>query len=211
MSKQSNVHTIMNTTFVYSSVVTPKKQLNPENKPHLTDHDLEGYAWEVCVLMSESEFKKFKKEFKGAPNVVHAKDFEPAEAAEKFFIDEPEDDVVKVKFSQKCLTGKKNDRKEAKPITQIGIKGKVLDRNEVPINQETEMGNGTKGHLQFRSITNDFGTFLYPMAVCITELVERQSSEGGSFDADAFGIEEVEERFEEVVRDEDEDFQDPNF
>lgn len=211
--KESNLKTLKDVTFAYTSVSNPQKQLNKDNKPPLSDDPLEFHAWEVKVLVTETVFKELKKAFKGAKNFPNVKEFTPAECVEKNLTqEEPDEDMVLIKFTQGCLFGKKGMRKPARPITQIGIKGKVQDRHGKAVTQETAIGNGTKGHLQFNPVVNEFGLYLYPTAICVTDLVEYVPS-GGGFDEDAFGIEELSESEEPFGEDEevDDQFSDPSF
>jgi hypothetical protein len=212
MSKtESKLKTLKDVTFFYTSVSRPVKQLNKENKPPLSDDPLEFHSYEVKVAVPESTFKQLKKAFKGAKNFPNAKEYTPEEYAEKLDPNgqEPDEDMVLIKFTQSALTGKKGMRKPSRPITQIGIKGKVQDRNGLEITQETAIGNGTKGHLQFNPVENTHGLYLYPTAICITELVEYIPA-GGGFDADAFGLEELDEvdMDKESSGDEDDMFED---
>ena len=191
--KESPLKTLKDVYFVYTSTSRPQKQLNKENKPPLSDNPLEFHAWEIKVLVTEKVFKSLKQAFKGAKNLPNAKDYTPEMVAGQFpDIPTPEEDMVLVKFSQGCLYGPKGNRKPARPVTQIGVKGRVQDRNGLEITPETALGNGTKGHLQFKPVENSFGLYLYPVAICVTELVEYAAA-GGGFDEDAFGIEELDE------------------
>lgn len=213
--KESTLKTVKDVTFVYTSVSRPQKQLNKDNKPALSDNPLEFHAWEIKILVSETVFKAMKKAFKGAKNFPNVKEYTPEECVEKNLMqEEPDEDQVLIKFSQGCLFGKKGMRKDARPVSQIGVKGKVQDRNGLTIDQDTNVGNGTKGHLQFNPVENDFGLYLYPTAICITELVE-YVAEGGGYDANAFGIEDLDdEEFDsepEAEEDDDDEFSDPAF
>lgn len=191
--KESTLKTVKDVTFVYTSVTREQKQLNKDNKPPLSNNPLEFHGWEIKILVSETVFKSMKKAFSGAKNFPNAKEYTPEECVEKGLMqEEPDEDQVLIKFTQGCLYGKKDNRKPSRPVTQIGIKGKVQDRNGLTINQDTSIGNGTKGHLQFNPVKNDFGLYLYPVAICITELVE-YSGGSGSYDSDAFGMEELDE------------------
>jgi len=212
--KESNLKTIKNCFFVYTSVTRPQKQLNKDNKPPLSDNALEFHAWEIKILVSETTFKAMKKheKMKGAKNFPNVKEYTAEECVDKFGIEEPEEDMVLIKFSQGCLTGKKNARKDARQVKQIGIKknktpnGDVYyDKNGLLITQDTNVGNGSKGHLQINPVENDYGLYLYPTTICITELVEYEAA-GESIDEDAFGIEEMDEDEVESSEDPDESF-----
>lgn len=188
--KESNIVTMKDVIFMYSSVSRPIEQLNTENKPPMSDHDLEMHSYEIKILISDDRFKKLKKSFKGAKNLPNAKEFSAEECEEKFDI-EVEDDMVLIKFSQSCLVGKASQRRASFPITQIGIKGKVQDNLGNTIDQETRLGNGTKGHFQFRPVEGKNGLYLYPHLLCITELVELVS--GVEEDLDSLGLEDLDE------------------
>ena len=108
-------------TFMYSSVSRAVEQLNTDNKPPVTDHELEFHSFEIKILVPEARFKKLKKDHKGAKNLPNAKEFTPEEMKEKFDMDF-DDDMVLIKFSQSCLVGPASKRRASFPIKQIGIK-----------------------------------------------------------------------------------------
>tara|TARA_R110000744_G_scaffold11037_1_gene33800 strand:- start:1740 stop:2390 length:651 start_codon:yes stop_codon:yes gene_type:complete len=210
--KETSIVTVKDIYFVYSSVSEPRSQLNPDNKPMMSDHELEGHSYQISILMPEERFKsELKREFKGAKNFPNAKEYSPEECEEQFGIF-VEDDMVSIKFSQTCLTGKASNRVPTRPITQIGIKGKVQDINGATISQDTNLGYGTKGHFQFNPYHNEKnGLYLYPHLVCVTELVEYAGG-GSAEDLDSLGLEEldtVDVTSEAVVSKE--EFEDPNF
>ena len=219
--KESKLRTIKDVIFVYSSCTHPQKQLNKDNKPALSDNPLEFHGYEIKILITETIFKAFKKAFKGAKNFPNVKELTPDECVEKFDIEEPDEDMVLIKFTQGCMYGAKGNRKESRPVGLLGCK-KTPNANGVAyfdnsgnvIASDTSIGNGTKGHLQFNPVENDHGMYLYPTAVCVTDLVEYVSS-GVGCDEDAFGIEEVEGSEEAPATDSTESggdqFDDPEF
>jgi len=192
---KSTLRTIKDVIFVYTSVSRPQKQLNKDNKPALSDNPLEFHSWEIKILISESRFKKMKKAHAGAKNLPNAKDVDIADAKKRFGVDVDEDQIL-IKFSQGCLFGKKGDRKDARPVRQIGIRGGVQDRNGQTVSQDTSIANGTLGHLQYNPVENGHGLYLYPVAICITDLIE-YVPEGG-MDEDGFGMEELPEGEEDA-------------
>lgn len=189
--KETSIVTMKDVIFMYSSVNRPVEQLNTDNKPPLSDNPLEFHSYEIKILVTEDRFKQLKKSFRGAKNLPNAKEFSAEEVQEKFGM-EVDDDMVLIKFSQSCLVGKENARRESYPIKQIGIKGKVQDMNGLTIDQETSLGNGTKGHFQFRPVEGKNGLYLYPQLLCITELVEYTSA-GAEEDLDSLGLEDLDE------------------
>ena len=203
---ENKIKTLKDVIFFYTSVSYPNKQLNKDNKPPLSDDPLELHSYEVKVLIPDSRYKGLKKAFKGAKNFPNAKEYTPEECVTVLKMDEaPVEDMVLIKFSQGCLYGPKGNRKPTNKITQIGICGKVQDRNGVHIDGDTKIGNGTKGLLQFKPVENEFGLYLYPTAICITEHVEYAS--GDSIDEEGFGIEELKEvDSEEIDSEQDENF-----
>lgn len=201
--KETNIVTMKDVIFMFSSVSRPIKQLNTDNKPPLSDpksptFGLEFHSFEIKILISESRYKNLKKNFKGAKNLPNAKELEKEDLLEKYDFLNPadlDDDMVLVKFSQSCLVGKpdKNGvRRESYPVKQIGIKGKVQDLHGNTIDQDTSLGNGTKGHFQFRPVDGTNGLYLYPQLVCVTELIEYTSA-GAEEDLDSLGLEELSE------------------
>lgn len=201
--KETNIVTMKDVIFMFSSVSRPIEQLNTDNKPPISAPDsptfgLEFHSYEIKILIPESRYKTLKKHFKGAKNLINAKEWEKDDLLEKYnYLNEAdlEDDMVLVKFSQSCLVGKadKNGvRRESYPVKQIGIKGKVQDLHGNTIDQETALGNGTKGHFQFRPVDGTNGLYLYPQLLCITELVEYTAA-GAEEDYDSLGLEELDE------------------
>jgi hypothetical protein len=201
--KETSIVTMKDVIFMFSSVSRPIEQLNTDKKPPQSastspTFHLEFHSYEIKILISEARFKTLKKTFKGAKNLVNAKEWEKDEIVEKYDFLNPDDladDMVLIKFSQTCLVGKPDAngvRRESYPIKQLGIKGKVQDIHGNPINQDTNIGNGTKGHFQFRPVESANGLYLYPQLLCITELVEYVGG-GGEEDLDSLGLEELDE------------------
>lgn len=201
--KETNIVTMKDVIFMYTSVSRAVEQLNTDNKPPLSaptspTFNLEFHSYEVKILITEKRYKQLKKSFAGAKNLPNAKEFEKDELLEKYdFLNEADldDDMVLVKFSQSCLVGKPDAngvRRESFPIKQIGIKGKVQDLNGLEIGQETSIGNGSKGHFQFRPVEGKNGLYLYPQLVCITELIEYTGGTGEE-DYDSLGLEDLDE------------------
>lgn len=199
--KETNIVTMKNVIFMFSSVSRPIEQLNTDNKPPVSGKDsptfgLEFHSFEIKILISESRYKTLKKEFKGAKNLPNAKELEKDDLLEKYdCLNEKDldDDMVLIKFSQSCLVGKADKsgvRRESYPVKQIGIKGKVQDMNGETIDQDTSLGNGTKGHFQFRPVDGPNGLYLYPQLICITELIEYTGGEAEE-DLDSLGLEEL--------------------
>jgi len=193
--KETNIQTMHNVIFMYTSVSNAVEQLNEDNKPPMSDDPLEFHSYEVKILISEERFKKLKKSFKGAKNLPNAKEHDKESLLEKYdflHAEDLEDDMMLLKFSQSALVGKKGSRRPSYPIKQIGIKGKVQDNNGITIDQSTNVGHGTKGKFQFRPVETKFGLYLYPHLVCVEELVEF-SGGGGEEDLDSLGLSELDE------------------
>ena len=201
-AKESKLGTIKDIHFVYTSVTWKQKQLNKEKKPPKSDSEDEFHSYEVKILITLSRYNAELKKVYGKPtkNFPNAKDVEREEAMERFGIEDPGEDMLLIKFAQAVLTGKdipdpnragKTTRKASKPINQFGICGRLQDRNGISITADTQIGNGSKGHLQFKPVDSGHGLYLYPTAIIITELVEYES--GGNIDVEAIGFEELPE------------------
>lgn len=229
--KETSIVTMKDVIFMFSSVSRPIEQLNTDNKPPLSDpksptFGLEFHSFEIKILITESRYKTLKKKFKGAKNLPNAKELEKDDLLEKYdCLNEADldDDMVLIKFSQSCLVGKpdKNGvRRESYPVKQIGIKGKVQDMSGQTIDQETSLGNGTKGHFQFRPVDGPNGLYLYPQLICVTQLIEYVGGEAEE-DLDSLGLEELSETDMQEVAEEteaeqadetsDDDEEQPNF
>tara|TARA_R110000851_G_scaffold224686_1_gene377532 strand:- start:149 stop:871 length:723 start_codon:yes stop_codon:yes gene_type:complete len=200
--KETNIVTMKDVIFMYSSVSRPIEQLNTDNKPPISaptspTFGLEFHSYEIKLLLTEERFKGLKKQFKAAKNIPHAKEHEKADLLAKYdFLNEADlaDDMVLIKFSQSCLVGKADKsgvRRESYPITQIGVKGKVQDIHGATIDQETSVGHGSKGHFQFKPVEGANGLYLYPHLICITELIEYVG--GVEEDLDSLGLEDLAE------------------
>lgn len=209
--KETGIVTMKDVIFMYTSVSREVEQLNTDKKPPISaptspTFGLEFHSFEVKILVTEKRYKKLKKDFAGAKNLPNAKEWEKDELLEKYdFLNEADldDDMVLIKFSQSCLVGKANSegvRKSSFPIKQIGIKGKVQDIHGNEVVQETSIGNGSKGHFQFRPVEGKNGLYLYPQLVCITELVEYAGGTGEE-DFDSLGLEDLDEASMEAEAD----------
>jgi len=199
-AKETSIVTLKNVVFMYTSVSRPVEQLNTDNKPPLSDDELEFHSFEIKILISEERFKKLKKAYKGAKNFANAKEYTAEEVTEKFGEEiltklnsgeEGSEDFVMIKFSQTCLVGPAAKRRPSFPITQIGIKGRVQDMNGNTIDQETSVGNGTIGHFQFKPVESKNGLYLYPKLLCIIDLEEYVSTV--EEDEESLGLEELDE------------------
>ena len=188
MAKETNIVTVKDVIFMYTSVSYPVEQQNPDNKPMMSDDPLEGHSYEIKILISDARFKKLKKAFPGAKNFPHAKEWDKEETMEKnpyLNPDDLDDDMVLIKFACAALRGPATARVPSYPISQIGIKGKVQDMNGLTIDADTNIGNGSKGHIQFAPSEGKNGLYLYPRRICITELVEYA---GGVVEEDDEGL-----------------------
>ena len=125
--KETNIVTMKDVIYMFSSVSRPIEQLNTDNKPPQSaktspTFGLEFHSFEIKVLISESRFKKLKKEFKGAKNITNAKEFEKDDLLEKYeCLNEADlsDDMVLIKFSQSCLVGNLTKKECAVNRTQL--------------------------------------------------------------------------------------------
>jgi len=195
----TTVVTMKDVIFMFSSVSRAIEQLNTDKKPPQSDSPMEFHSYEIKILISESRFKKeLKKVFTGAKNLANAKEWEKDDILEKYdylSADDLEDEMVLVKFSQTVLVGKPDAngvRRESFPIKQIGIKGKVQDHAGLTVDQDTAIGNGTKGHFQFRPVDGKNGLYLYPHLLCITDLVPYTGGEIEE-DLDSLGLEDLDD------------------
>ena len=217
MAEQLDLATIKNVVFLYAKIAQPvltKDARDSGIQPNPKD-PLANSEWTLQAAVPETTFKALKRKFKGTANLKNAKEFTVEEFNEKFFSSGEnvpdfgkETDVAVIKFSQKCRS---KAGKDQSPPSVIGIKGRVQDYNGLTINNDVLLGNGTIGHLQIRPV--DFGTFgvyLYPQALCITNLVEYHGAGPAAVDYASFDIEELDEaeldEAKESVKEEDDEF-----
>lgn len=208
--KETSIETIKDVIFMYTSVSYAVKQLNKDKKPFTLakEHplaDLEKHGYEIKILLPDAEFKKLKKSQKGAKNLPNAKEWEKADLLEAYGdclnADDLEDDMVLIKFTQGAIrfTNKaKTDAVETYQVKQIGVCKQVQDRDGNTIDQDTRIGNGSKGHFQYRPVRSEHGLYLYPQTVCITHLTEFKGG-GGEEDLDSLGLEDLSEEDMEAL------------
>ena len=211
-TNNKNIITVKDIHFYWSFVNTPQLTKNAKDKGiQVNPEDLKANSeWVVKAAIPEATYKKLKKKFPNCTNFNKAKDYDLEDFEKAFHSTKSDDgsvrlngdmpnfgegvtDLVLVKFAQKSRSAA---GKDMFPPKLVGIKGGVQDNNGVTIDADTNIGNGTKGHLQLRSVDfGENGTYLYPNAVCITDLnvwVSKDSDGGASnVDMDAFGIEEL--------------------
>jgi len=196
----SNIFTIKDVHFYYSNLSVPTLTKDAKDKGiKINPEDPKANGeYVVKAAVTFDQFRKMKKKFKDVSNFPKAKEYTTKEFEEAFHPDGgmPDfgdaEELVLIKFAQKSRFG---NGKDATIPKLIGIKGKVQDNNGETITQDTLIGNGSKGHLQVRLVEfTDYSPYLYPNAVCITDLVVYESTGGGAeVDMDAFGIEELDE------------------
>lgn len=187
-NKDNAIKTIRDVTFYYARLDQPSLQYEKKADP---TEPLKNKEWKVEIMVSNDDFKKLKKAYAKAPNIKNAVDYEESEF-EKYAgadVEWPfeEDSAVRLKFTQGSWNnalGRANTQPKV-----IGIVNKTHDKNEVEVNNSVSIGNGSKGHLQFRVYEAEKGPVLYLNAICVTELVEYVGG-GSSVSYDDFGIEE---------------------
>lgn len=212
-ANKSKLGTLKDIIFVYTSVTYKNKQLNEEEKKPISDSADEFHAYEVKILLSGSRFEALKDQYgDNVKNFPHAKRVKPADCVERFGIELPTETMYLIKFSQNVLTGPaipdpltpgKTTRKDSRPITLWGVKGKVQDNLGNTIDGTTNIGHGSKGHLQFNPVESKHGIYMYPTLIVITELVAYEGG-GGEIDEDALGLAELDEISEEDINTESE-------
>ena len=197
----TNLATFKDVYFYYSNLSIPvltKAAKDKGIKPNPDDPKANG-EYVAKIVVTFDQFRKMKKQFPRVSNFPKAKEYTISEFRDVFHADGGMPDfgdateLVMIKFAQKSRSAAGRDAFAPKVI---GIKGKVQDHKGLTITQDTLLGNGTKGHLQVRLVEfSDFDPYLYPNAICITDLVEYKSAGGGGteVDYDDFGIEELDE------------------
>ena len=166
---------INNVTFFYTKIASP-----------VPNFDKTGNEWCVDVVLSKTDAKAFKKEFKKAS----IKEFDNDEFLEKFKVKEvpfPEQDeqfVLKIKKAAQFKDGN-----VVKPEHYPRVFLQTEDGN-IDITQQKAVGNGSKGALSYRVKTNDYGSFADLSAILVTDLVEYVGSGGGVVGSE-FGVTSV--------------------
>lgn len=211
---------IKNVAFYYTTINSPTLTKGAKDaglfiddeKPHLNTE------YVVKAVMPRTIMKKLAKKFPKCSNLPHVVEYSQEDFAEAFHdgdvslipdLGQKEDEeLCLVKFAQKASV--KGGKPTKKPKC-IGIKGKVQDRNGETINDEILIGNGSLGMIQFRPVDfGDNGIYLYPLSICITELVVYEGA-GAEDDFDDYDLEELDDVSEEEMEEEAEDDFDDQF
>ena len=194
MSEQKVVLKVLkNVFFYYTQLNTPVltkaakdlgAKIDPENPKKNCEYTLK-------IAMPYERFRNLKKQpwALKVSNFPQAKEFTLAQFESAFHSEggmpdfgEGVEEVVLIKFSQKSMSAA---GKEMNAPKILGKKGKVQDLHGNNIDQETSLGNGTKGWLQVRPVDFDgkFDPYLYPHKVVVTDLVVFEGG-GGIDDAE---------------------------
>ena len=213
--KEVKLGTIKDVFFYYSRLNTPTLTKSAKDKGVKgVGENGENGEYVTKIAVGDSVYKKLKKAYKGAKNFPNVKEYDLKEFKAAFHEDGgmpdfgDDTDVVLIKFAQKSFNDKSGKPMQAPKLIAINKVGKVYkDNNGLLVEQDTLLGNGTKGHLQFRPVDfGEYGVYLYPNAVCVTDVIEYEGSDGGEVDEDAFGIQESDA--EEEEQEEEESFDD---
>lgn len=180
-------------TFYYTNIKTPRPVYDDRNKP--IKQARKEYSVEVAVTedIADAWDEVFTKQpSKKYTNAKFMEKYKLEDASELPFPKEKKQFTIKV--TQKLL---KND---GEPIGDSLIPRVLIADPENPkkgkdITFTTNIGNGSKGILGVRAITNsDYGTFAYLSKMKVEDLVEYESTASGGMsegEAEAFGFDEV--------------------
>lgn len=162
-------------TLAYVRVKSPEKKYQSEDLIYTLD----------CIVDKKTA-KAFKKQFsKNTPKDVDTADFEAKYKIAPPFPDEDEQWVIKL-TAKAQITKAFGDLKagdlvpyawDSRPKIFELAKGGVKDITNAA---DKQVGNGSKGHVGFSVMTNDFGTFPMLTSALITELVAYTAKEGGT-------------------------------
>lgn len=234
MPANKNINTFKDVYFYYTYVNAPKLTLASKNKGKVFDKEKpwENSEWCVKAVFSEERYKKMRKKFPGCTNFKNVKEYTLEEFKEEYHtkaddsgkrvydgnmpdFGEGVEDLVYIKFAQKC-TDSTGVRKSVPKVfgsrkekDKDGNVVRFADKKGLEVGQDIPIGNGSKGHIQ--TFLVDFGVenglYLYPTAVCITDLREYTVTEPIS--EEDFDIVEIRvEDLGDISKDDDSDLDD---
>lgn len=170
--KQPKIERLENVHFMYVKLQKPDTKYQSKDK-----------EWSLNMAVTEDTADEFAEKFpKASVKKIKTADFE---AKYKFAPPYPEE---KNQYILKMAVRAEFKDKETGELVEIpytfNTRPKVYEvvgGKAVDITMDKQVGNGSKGHVQYAVTENQFGVFCYMRAVLITDLVERESTGGGSY------------------------------
>ena len=181
---------IKDVTFYYTCVKRPVPIFDDRKLPY----DKARKEYKTTIAVSEDVADQWDEIFSKQPsqkwaNAKFIENYKLEDASELPFPDEKKQFTIKV--TQKA------QKKDGEPIDPRAIPKvlKVEGKKGVDIGRKLNVGNGSKGTLIVRVMSNSYGVFSYLDTIAITDLVEYEDGGNGVISKgamDALGLDDVE-------------------
>lgn len=180
---------ISDVTFYYTCIRKPMPIFDDRKLPF----DKARKEYKTTIAVDEETADQWDEIFSKQPSQKHSN----AKFVENFKLDDEsqlpnpgEKKQFTIKVTQKAQT------KDGDPINPKSVPKvlKIEGKKGVEIGRSHNVGNGSKGTLIVRVLSNDWGTFSYLDTVAITSLVEYEDDNGtvSKGTLDALGLDDVE-------------------
>lgn len=181
---------IKDVTFYYTCVKRPV----PIFDDRKLSYEKARKEYKTTIAVNEDVADQWDEIFSKQPsqkwaNAKFMENYKLEDASELPFPDEKKQFTIKV--TQKA------QKKDGSPIDPRSVPKvlKVEGKKGVDIGRKVNVGNGSKGTLIVRVLSNDYGTFSYLDTMAIMHLVEYEDSGNGAISKgamDALGLDDVE-------------------
>ena len=181
---------IKDVTFYYTCVKRPVPIFDDRKLPYESARK----EYKTTVAVSEDVADQWDEIFSKQPSQKWAnnkfiENFKLGDASELPFPKEKKQFTIKVTQRAQKKDGEAIDPRSVPKVLKVeGKKG-------IDIGKRTNVGNGSKGTLIVRVLSNDYGTFSYLDTMAITDLVEYEGGGNGVISKsamDALGLDDVE-------------------
>lgn len=180
--------TVKNAVFYYTNIRTPRPIFDDRDLPY----EKARKEYSVDVAVTEEVADAWDEVFTKQPS----KKYSNAKFMEKYKLEDEselpfpkEKKQFTIKFTQKV------EKKDGTLISD-GLIPRVListDEGKVQdITFDTNVGNGSKGNVLLRAVTNGYGTFSYLSKVKVEDLVEYEGGGLSEEEKEFLGVDEVE-------------------
>lgn len=181
---------VKDVTFYYTCVKRPVPIFDDRKLPY----EKARKEYKTTIAVSEDVADQWDEIFGKQPsqkwlNSKFIENYKLEDASELPFPDEKKQFTIKV--TQKA------QKKDGEPIDPRAIPKvlKVEGKKGVDISRKVNVGNGSKGTLIVRVMSNSYGVFSYLDTIAITDLVEYEDGGSGAVNKgtmDALGLDDVE-------------------
>lgn len=169
--KQPRIERLENVHLMYVKMQKPVNKFESEDK-----------EFTLTFVCDEDTSDSFSEKFpKASVKKIKTEQFEEKHKFKPPFLDDKNQYVIKMSVRAEFKDKASGEMVEmpyfydTRPKVYELTGGKAVD-----VTMNKLVGNGSKGHIQYAVSSNSFGTFPYLRAVLITDMIEYESSGGGT-------------------------------